>query len=73
MELSEVNQINRIFNKYKVNEVYNFAAQSFVASSFENPIYTCDVNSLGPLRILEAIRNLKYKPKFYRPRYFFKK
>lgn len=65
MELSEINQINRIFNKYKVNEVYNFAAQSFVASSFENPIYTCDVNSLGPLRILEAIRNLKYKPKFY--------
>ena len=65
MELIEVNQINRIFNKYKIDEVYNFAAQSFVASSFENPISTCDVNALGPLRILEAIRNLKYKPKFY--------
>jgi len=65
MELSEVNQINRVFNKYKINEVYNFAAQSFVASSYENPIYTCDVNALGVLRILEAIRNLKFKPKFY--------
>jgi len=65
MELSEINQINRIFNKYKINEVYNFAAQSFVASSFENPIYTCDINSLGVLRILEVIRNLKFKPKFY--------
>lgn len=65
MELSEINQIIRIFNKYKIDEVYNFAAQSFVASSFENPIYTCDVNSLGVLRILEVIRNLKFKPKFY--------
>jgi len=65
MELSEINQIIRIFNKYKIDEVYNFAAQSFVASSYDNPIYTCDVNSLGVLRILEVIRNLKFKPKFY--------
>ncbi len=64
-ELSEITQIIRIFNKYKISEVYNLAAQSFVGSSFVNPISTSDVTGLGVLRILEVIRNLKYKPKFY--------
>ena len=64
-ELSEITQIIRIFNKYKISEVYNLAAQSFVGSSFLNPISTSDVTGLGVLRILEVIRNLKYKPKFY--------
>ncbi len=64
-ELSEITQIIRIFNKYKISEVYNLAAQSFVGSSFINPISTSDVTGLGVLRILEVIRNLKYKPKFY--------
>ena len=40
-------------------------AQSFVASSFETPISTCDVNALGTLRILEIIRSSKKKIKFY--------
>ena len=64
-ELSEITQIIRIFNKYKISEVYNLAAQSFVGSSFVNPISTSDVTGLGVLRILEVIRNLKYRPKFY--------
>ena len=64
-ELSEISQIIRIFNKYKISEVYNLAAQSFVGSSFVNPISTSDVTGIGVLRILEVIRNLKYKPKFY--------
>ena len=37
-ELSEITQIIRIFNKYKISEVYNLAAQSFVGSSFLNPL-----------------------------------
>ena len=64
-ELSEITQIIKIFNKYKISEVYNLAAQSFVGSSFVNPISTSDVTGLGVLRILEVIRNLNYKPKFY--------
>ncbi len=64
-ELSEITQIIRIFKKHKIHEVYNLAAQSFVGSSFLNPISTSDVTGLGVLRILEVIRNLKNKPKFY--------
>jgi len=64
-ELSEINQIIRLFDKYKITEVYNLAAQSFVGSSFVNPISTSDVTGLGVLRILEVIRNLRSRPKFY--------
>ena len=64
-ELGEINHIFRIFNKYKFDEVYNLAAQSFVATSFTNPITTADVTGIGVLRILEVIKNLKKRPKFY--------
>ena len=64
-ELSEINNIKRLFKKYKFDEVYNLAAQSFVGTSFSNPILTSDVTGLGVLRILEVIKNLKKKPKFY--------
>jgi len=64
-ELGEINHIIRIFNKYKFDEVYNLAAQSFVATSFSNPITTADVTGIGVLRILEVIKNLKKRPKFY--------
>ena len=65
MELSEINGIERLFRKYKIDEVYNFAAQSFVSTSFNSPITTSDVTALGPLRILEVIRNQKNNIKFY--------
>ena len=61
LDLLEISSIERIFDKYKIDEVYNLAAQSFVGSSFEVPISTCDVNALGALRILEVIRNSKNK------------
>jgi GDPmannose 4,6-dehydratase len=64
-DLTEITSIQRIFNKYKIDEVYNLAAQSFVGSSFDVPISTCDVNALGVLRILEVIRSSKKKIKFY--------
>ena len=64
-DLVEISSIQRIFNKYKIDEVYNLAAQSFVGSSFDVPISTCDVNALGVLRILEVIRNNKRNIKFY--------
>jgi GDPmannose 4,6-dehydratase len=65
LELSEMNEIIRIFNKYDFDEVYNLAAQSFVATSFNSPLETSNINALGPLRILEVIRNQKRKIKFY--------
>ena len=64
-DLTEISSMQRIFYKYNIDEVYNLAAQSFVASSFNTPISTCDVNALGVLRILEIIRNSKKKIKFY--------
>ena len=65
MDLSEITQMIRVFNKYKIDEVYNLGAQSFVASSFSNPVTTCDITGIGSLRLLEVIRNLSYKTKFY--------
>ena len=65
VDLLEINNIYRLFNKYSFDEIYNLASQSFVASSFSNPIYTTDVTAISPLRILEVIRSIKKKPKFY--------
>ncbi len=57
----------RIIQKILPDEVYNLAAQSHVAVSFEEPEYTANSDALGPLRILEAIRilNLEKKTKYY--------
>ena len=57
----------RIIKDTKPNEIYNLAAQSHVAVSFEMPEYTANADALGVLRILEAIKNsgLKNKIKFY--------
>jgi GDPmannose 4,6-dehydratase len=55
-ELGEYENVKRTIDKIKPDEIYNLGAMSFVADSFELPIYTVDVNGLGVLRILEAIR-----------------
>ncbi len=65
MELGEIYEIQRIFKKYKFNEVYNLAAQSFVGTSFRSPLNTTNITGLGTLRILETIRSMNYKIKFY--------
>ena len=65
IDLSDISSIERVFNKYKINELYNLAAQSFVGTSFDVPISTCDVNALGTLRVLEMIRNKNKQIKFY--------
>jgi GDPmannose 4,6-dehydratase len=51
--------------KVQPDEIYNLGAQSFVALSFEEPIFTLDVTGLGPLRVLEAIRAINPRIKFY--------
>ena len=57
--------VNNIISQIRPNEIYNLAAQSHVAVSFELPEYTSNADALGTLRILEAIIKLKLKTKFY--------
>jgi GDPmannose 4,6-dehydratase len=66
-DLTDSSNLTRILQQVKPDEVYNLAAQSHVAVSFESPEYTADVDALGTLRILEAIRILGMEKtvKFY--------
>lgn len=66
-DLSDASNITRIVQHVQPDEIYNLGAQSHVAVSFELPEYTSDVNALGTLRILEAIRmlGLAQKTRFY--------
>lgn len=64
-DLSDYSSIYEIIKKINPHEIYNLAAQSHVAISFQIPNYTMDINALGAARILEAIKNLKLKCKFY--------
>ena len=57
--------INNLIRETKPNEIYNLAAQSHVKVSFEMPDYTGQVDALGTLRILEAIRSAKLDCRFY--------
>jgi GDPmannose 4,6-dehydratase len=65
VELLEFTNIYKEIEKIQPDEIYNLGAQSFVALSFEEPIFTADVTGLGPLRILEAIRTVNPAIKFY--------
>jgi GDPmannose 4,6-dehydratase len=65
LDLMEFSNIVRLVDKVKPNEVYNLAAQSFVGISFEEPIYTGDVDGIGVVRLLEAIRLVNPKIRFY--------
>jgi len=65
MDLLEITNILRVLELIKPDEIYNLAAQSFVGTSFEQPILTSEVNAIGVLRILEAIRTVKPDVKFY--------
>lgn len=64
-DLLEANNINNLIREEKPDEFYNLAAQSFVKASFDLPIMTCDVDAMGVIRILDAIKNYSPKTKFY--------
>lgn len=64
-ELLEFSNILRVLEKVKADEIYNLAAQSFVGISFEEPLYTAEVDALGVVRLLEAVRTLNPATKFY--------
>ena len=66
-DLSDTSNLVRIIQETQPDEIYNLGAQSHVAVSFESPEYTADVDAIGTLRILEAIRILGFekKTRFY--------
>ncbi|MBO27232.1 MAG: GDP-mannose 4,6-dehydratase [Rhodobacteraceae bacterium] len=66
-DLTDSSNLTRILSEVQPDEVYNLAAQSHVAVSFEAPEYTADVDAIGTLRLLEAIRflGLEEKTRFY--------
>lgn len=66
-DLTDSSNLIRIINEVQPDEIYNLGAQSHVAVSFESPEYTADVDAIGTLRLLEAIRflGLEKKTRFY--------
>ncbi len=66
-DLTDSSNLTRILQEIQPDEVYNLGAQSHVAVSFESPEYTADVDAMGTLRLLEAIRllGLEKKTRFY--------
>ena len=66
-DLSDTSNLIRIIQETQPDEIYNLGAQSHVAVSFESPEYTADIDAIGTLRLLEAIRilGLESKTRFY--------
>jgi GDPmannose 4,6-dehydratase len=64
-DLTDGGSLSMILNNIKPDEVYNLGAQSHVRVSFDTPIYTVNVDALGTLRLLEAIRAMEKPAKFY--------
>jgi GDPmannose 4,6-dehydratase len=65
LDLLEYSNIVRALEKVQPDEIYNLAAQSFVALSFEMPLYTAEADALGVTRLLEALRAVKPDARFY--------
>ncbi|TKB95042.1 MAG: GDP-mannose 4,6-dehydratase [Nitrospira sp.] len=64
-DLNDASSLNRILRTIQPDEIYNLGAQSHVRVSFDIPEYTGEVTGLGTLRMLEAIREIGFRPKFY--------
>ena len=64
-DLTDSSNLHTILGKVEPDEVYNLGAQSHVAVSFEVPEYTAEVDAVGTIRLLDAIKDLGIKPKFY--------
>ena len=64
-DLLDSSSLNNLINTIVPDEIYNLAAQSHVAVSFKNPLYTTQTSTVGPLTILEAVKNSDKKIKYY--------
>jgi len=64
-DLTDSSNLHTLLSKIQPDEIYNLGAQSHVAVSFEVPEYTAEVDAIGTVRLLDAIKDLNLKPKFY--------
>ncbi len=64
-DLTDLSTAIRLINTIEPDEIYNLAAQSFVGVSFEQPITTAEITGIGPINLLEAIRILNPRIRFY--------
>ncbi|MDA8808817.1 GDP-mannose 4,6-dehydratase [Gammaproteobacteria bacterium] len=64
-DLTDSSNLHSLLSKIQPDEVYNLGAQSHVAVSFEVPEYTAEVDAVGTIRLLDAIKDIGIKPKFY--------
>ena len=65
-DVTDTSNLNRLLEKIQPDEIYNLAAQSHVKVSFDIPDYTAQVDALGTLRFLDAIRETKLNTKHHR-------
>lgn len=64
-DLLDSSSLSSLITNIQPDEIYNLAAQSHVSVSFKNPVYSTQAGNLGAISILETLRNLENKPKFY--------
>ncbi len=64
-DLTDSSNLHTLLARIQPDEIYNLGAQSHVAVSFEVPEYTAEVDAIGTIRLLDAIKDLGQKPKFY--------
>lgn len=64
-DITDTSNMNRLLEKIKPDEIYNLAAQSHVKVSFELPEYTAEVDAMGTIRLLDAIKDTGINTKFY--------
>lgn len=64
-DLSDQESLNQLMIKYRPDEVYNIAAQSVPADSWNQPFYTGEITALGPVRVFEAVRHFSPKSRVY--------
>ena len=64
-DLLDSSSLNTLINSIEPDEIYNLAAQSHVAVSFKNPLYTTQTSTVGPLTLLEAVKNSDKEIKYY--------
>jgi GDPmannose 4,6-dehydratase len=64
-DLLDSSSLNNLINNIQPEQIYNLAAQSHVAVSFKNPLYTTQTSTIGPLTLLEAIKNSNKEIKYY--------
>ena len=64
-DMTDTSNMNRLLEKIHPDEIYNLAAQSHVKVSFDVPEYSAEVDAIGTLRILDAIKDVGIQPRFY--------